>query len=44
MNSQFVDRKAGVCGIFGLQMIPAGDKPIKDLHVAFEKAVYKSNL
>ncbi|KAH6646068.1 beta-lactamase/transpeptidase-like protein [Truncatella angustata] len=37
----FVDREAGVTGVFGTQVYPSGDKKIKKLYSAFEKEIYK---
>ncbi|KAJ9149480.1 Beta-lactamase [Pleurostoma richardsiae] len=36
----FVDRKAGVAGIIGAQMVPTADPEVEKLIVAFEKEVY----
>ncbi|KAI1083996.1 beta-lactamase/transpeptidase-like protein [Whalleya microplaca] len=37
----FIDRKAGVCGCFGTQVLPACDERIKPLIKAFEEEVYR---
>ncbi|KAJ6437202.1 beta-lactamase family protein [Purpureocillium lavendulum] len=36
----FVDRDAGVCGVWGTQVLPAGDEAVLPLISAFEKHVY----
>ncbi|KAK6069066.1 beta-lactamase [Seiridium cupressi] len=36
----FVDRVAGVCGVFGSQLLPSADPEIEILMKAFEEAVY----
>ncbi|KAI1405565.1 beta-lactamase/transpeptidase-like protein [Hypoxylon fuscum] len=36
----FIDRKAGVCGAFGTQVLPPSDQRIKPLIKAFEEKVY----
>ncbi|KAI2632329.1 beta-lactamase family protein [Hypoxylon sp. NC1633] len=36
----FIDRKAGICGAFGTQVMPASDLRVKNLIVAFEKEIY----
>lgn len=40
-DHQFIDRKAGVCGIFGTQVYPSGDERVRKLHSAFEEEVYR---
>ncbi|KAI1388238.1 beta-lactamase family protein [Hypoxylon trugodes] len=37
----FIDRAAGVCGVFGIQLLPIFDPPTEDLIAAFEKEVYQ---
>ncbi|KAI1095378.1 beta-lactamase/transpeptidase-like protein [Rostrohypoxylon terebratum] len=37
----FIDRTAGVCGVFGVQIIPTFDNAPKPLIAAFEKDVYR---
>ncbi|KAF2676758.1 beta-lactamase/transpeptidase-like protein [Lentithecium fluviatile CBS 122367] len=37
----FVDRKAGLCGLFATQVIPPGDGKCAELTRAFEKGVYE---
>ncbi|ETS79418.1 hypothetical protein PFICI_09271 [Pestalotiopsis fici W106-1] len=37
----FIDREAGVCGVFGTQLYPPGDSKVNKLHEAFEKEVYE---
>ncbi|OTA88782.1 hypothetical protein M434DRAFT_34687 [Hypoxylon sp. CO27-5] len=37
----FLDREAGVCGVFGTQVLPPADDRIKGLIKAFEEEVYK---
>ena len=38
---QFVDRKAGLCGIFATQVLPTGDQKCGDLALGFEKGMYE---
>lgn len=38
---QFIDRKAGVCGMYGGQMMPSGDAQVQDMIHLFEKTVYE---
>jgi len=40
---QFIDREAGFCGVFGAQVLPPGDKQMRKLHTAFERAIYEEN-
>jgi hypothetical protein len=37
---QFVDREAGVCGVFGTQLVQVNDPEVKEFMKAFEEAVY----
>ncbi|KAJ8058100.1 hypothetical protein OCU04_012959 [Sclerotinia nivalis] len=37
----WMDREAGVCGVYGSQLFPPGDGPLGDMFEAFEMAVYK---
>ncbi|KAI0884640.1 beta-lactamase family protein [Annulohypoxylon maeteangense] len=37
----FIDRDAGVCGVFGIQILPTFDAKAKDLITAFEEDVYR---
>ncbi|EXJ66680.1 beta-lactamase [Cladophialophora psammophila CBS 110553] len=39
----FMDRKAGVCGVFGAQLMPGGDVRCRKLVTAFEKAVFEES-
>ncbi|KAL3963223.1 hypothetical protein ACCO45_000227 [Purpureocillium lilacinum] len=36
----FIDRDAGVCGVWGTQVLPAGDEKVRPLIGAFERHVY----
>ncbi|KAL1303759.1 hypothetical protein AAFC00_007100 [Neodothiora populina] len=36
----FIDREAGICGVFGTQLLPPGDKQCMKVITHFEKAVY----
>lgn len=38
---QWMDREAGVCGIFGAQLVPAADKTVISTIKAFQKEVYR---
>lgn len=38
---QFVDREAGLCGLFGCQLMPGGDKPTKEITTLYEKTLYE---
>ncbi|KAH8906861.1 beta-lactamase/transpeptidase-like protein [Coniochaeta sp. PMI_546] len=38
----FIDREAGVCGVFGTQVLPVRDLLVNRLHEQFEEAVYKT--
>ncbi|KAI1875352.1 hypothetical protein JX265_004410 [Neoarthrinium moseri] len=38
--SWFLDRTAGVCGVFGTQLLPPADPQIEELIKAFEEGVY----
>ncbi|ELQ36652.1 beta-lactamase family protein [Pyricularia oryzae] len=40
-SSWFIDRKAGVYGVFGTQCLPPGDSPIRNLTEAFQEEVYR---
>ncbi|MCJ1478910.1 hypothetical protein MMC13_007594 [Lambiella insularis] len=37
----FVDREAGLCGMYGSQLIPSGDPKSIELSEVFERAMYK---
>lgn len=37
----FIDRTAGICAVFGTQVLPPGDKPVEALLSAWEKLVYE---
>ncbi|KAK6083679.1 beta-lactamase [Seiridium cupressi] len=37
----FVDREAGLCGVFGTQVYPAGDEKVRKVIPAFEKRMYR---
>ncbi|KAM0815175.1 putative Beta-lactamase-related domain-containing protein [Seiridium cardinale] len=37
----FIDREAGLCGVFGTQIYPAGDEKVRKVISAFEKEVYR---
>jgi hypothetical protein len=39
-REQFIDRKAGLCGVFGTQVLPPGDSEVLPLMKAFEEGVY----
>jgi hypothetical protein len=41
MFPQFIDRATGLCGVFGVQILPAGDGKVKPLLKAFEEEVYR---
>ena len=38
---QWIDRSAGLCGIFGCQIIPSGDKKVKEITSLFENTMYE---
>lgn len=38
---QFIDRQAGLCGVFGTQVLPNADEQVREVIVGFEKAMYK---
>ena len=38
---QFIDRKAGLCGVFGTQVLPPGDKKVEEVIILFENEMYK---
>ncbi|KAK4153191.1 hypothetical protein C8A00DRAFT_34080 [Chaetomidium leptoderma] len=38
--SWFIDRDAGVCGVFGTQIFPPGDKPTREFMKDFEEILY----
>ncbi|AEO61995.1 hypothetical protein MYCTH_2072388 [Thermothelomyces thermophilus ATCC 42464] len=38
--SWFIDREAGVCGVFGTQLLPVNDAKVKELTKEFEDAIY----
>ena len=40
-NSQFIDREAGLCGVYGVQVKPPGDAPTGKMITLFEKAMYE---
>ncbi|KAH8670949.1 beta-lactamase [Xylariales sp. PMI_506] len=40
----FIDRSAGVCGVFGCQLLPPADVKIQKLLDAFERAAYSAAL
>lgn len=40
-NLQFVDREAGLCGLYGGQVKPPGDDPTGNMITLFEKAMYE---
>ncbi|KAI0136935.1 beta-lactamase family protein [Xylariales sp. AK1849] len=37
----FIDRESGVCGVWGTQVMPAGDQKIRPLIKKFEEEVYR---
>lgn len=37
----FIDREASLCGIYGGQVMPAGDAQTKEMIVLFEKTMYQ---
>ncbi|KAH7116479.1 hypothetical protein B0J13DRAFT_205359 [Dactylonectria estremocensis] len=37
---KFIDRDAGLCGVWGTQVLPSADKIVEPLISAFEKHVY----
>jgi len=41
MDRQWVDRKAGVCGLYANQLVPAGDAKVVKLQRAFQKETYE---
>lgn len=41
MNMQWIDREAGICGIYGGQVLPPGDKQTEEMIVLFEKTMYE---
>jgi hypothetical protein len=43
VNVQWIDRTAGVCGVFASQLFPAGDMKIEKLIRAFEEQVYRQS-
>ncbi|KAL1615261.1 hypothetical protein SLS56_011885 [Neofusicoccum ribis] len=40
-SSWFIDREAGLCGVFGAQMLPSGDQQVNELMELWEKTLYK---
>ena len=38
---QFIDRKAGLCGLYGGQLMPPGDEKAGKMITLFEKAMYE---
>ncbi|TLD24829.1 hypothetical protein PspLS_05670 [Pyricularia sp. CBS 133598] len=40
-SSWFIDREAGIYGVFGTQCLPPGDSPIRNLTEAFQEEVYR---
>ncbi|KAH9204669.1 beta-lactamase/transpeptidase-like protein [Leptodontidium sp. 2 PMI_412] len=36
----FVDRAAGICGLYGTQLLPSGDPVVKKMTNLFEKTIY----
>ncbi|PCG92684.1 Beta-lactamase-related [Penicillium occitanis (nom. inval.)] len=39
--AQFIDRQAGLCGVFGTQLLPNADEQVRKVIVGFEKAMYR---
>ncbi|KAK2743743.1 hypothetical protein FQN55_007147 [Onygenales sp. PD_40] len=37
----FIDRQAGLCGVFGTQVIPNGDEQVRKMIILFEKEMYR---
>ncbi|KUL85848.1 hypothetical protein ZTR_07400 [Talaromyces verruculosus] len=37
----FIDRQAGLCGVFGTQLLPNADEQVRKVIVGFEKAMYR---
>jgi hypothetical protein len=40
-SNQFIDRQAGLCGVFGTQLLPNADEQVRKVIVQFEKAMYR---
>lgn len=40
IESKFVDRKTGICGLFGTQVLPSAEKGVQVVISAFEKYLY----
>lgn len=38
---QWIDREAGLCGLFATQIMPTGDEKTVELQQAFERAMYQ---
>jgi hypothetical protein len=38
---QFIDRGAGLCGVYGGQVLPPGDAQTKEMIATFDKAMYE---
>jgi hypothetical protein len=38
---QFIDREAGLCGMYGSQVIPPGDLVMNELIGLFDKTMYR---
>ena len=41
LDMQFIDREADLCGIYGGQVMPPGDKKVGKMITLFEKAMYE---
>lgn len=40
-STQWIDRKAGICGLFATQVVPPGDGKVVKLQRAFQKEIYE---
>jgi hypothetical protein len=38
---QFLDRKAGLCGVYGTQLLPPGDAVTREMIALFDKGMYE---
>ncbi|KAL6406111.1 beta-lactamase [Ilyonectria robusta] len=38
---QFLDREAGLCGVYGTQVLPPGDSGVAEMIAFFDKAIYE---
>ena len=41
LTSKFIDRKAGLCGLYASQILPSDDAKSVELTHIFERAIYK---